>query len=112
MWLSAAHRWQTAWVAFPTTFRFTIGCPWADLLARSTVVLTQGGTSSTLDPLGFGLPLVMIPLGADHFTNARMVSRSGAAVVLDARQYAKRGTGGGRGRDARAGSARGASGGR
>ncbi len=64
---------------------------WADLLARSTLVITHGGASSTLGPLSFGLPIVMIPLAADHFTNARMAGPSGAAVVLDAGALTPRG---------------------
>jgi calicheamicin 3'-O-methyl-rhamnosyltransferase len=57
--------------------------PWADLLARSSVVVSHGGASSTLGPLSFGLPLVIIPIAADHFTNAGLASRAGAATVLD-----------------------------
>ena len=58
--------------------------PWAELLARSSVVVTHGGAGSTLGPLSLGIPLVMIPLAADHFKNAGLVSATGAAVALDA----------------------------
>jgi UDP:flavonoid glycosyltransferase YjiC (YdhE family) len=57
--------------------------PWAPTLARSSVVVSHGGASSTLGPLAYGLPLVLIPMAADHFTNADAASRAGAAVVLD-----------------------------
>lgn len=57
--------------------------PWASLLARSSIVVSHGGASSTLGPLSFGIPLVLIPMAADHFTNADAVSAVGAATVLD-----------------------------
>lgn len=57
--------------------------PWASLLARTSVVVSHGGASSTLGPLAFGIPLVLIPMAADHFTNADAVSAAGAAFVLD-----------------------------
>lgn len=57
--------------------------PWASLLARSSVVVSHGGASSTLGPLSFGIPLVLVPMAADHFTNADAASAAGAATVLD-----------------------------
>ena len=57
--------------------------PWARLLARSSVVVSHGGASSTLGPLSFGIPLVLMPMAADHFTNADAASAAGAATVLD-----------------------------
>lgn len=59
--------------------------PWAELVARSAVVVTHGGAGSTLGPLASGVPLVIIPLAADHFTNAGLAAAAGAAVVLDSR---------------------------
>ena len=58
--------------------------PWATMLARSSVVVSHAGASSTLGPLAFGLPLVLIPISADHFTNADAAAAAGAATVLDA----------------------------
>ncbi|HEX6348624.1 MAG TPA: glycosyltransferase [Candidatus Dormibacteraeota bacterium] len=57
--------------------------PWGDLLERSDAVVAHGGAGSTLAALCQGVPMVVIPLGADHFTNARMLTSSGAALVLD-----------------------------
>ena len=57
--------------------------PWASLLARSSVVISHGGASSTLGPLSFGIPLVLVPMAADHFTNADAASAAGAATILD-----------------------------
>jgi UDP:flavonoid glycosyltransferase YjiC (YdhE family) len=57
--------------------------PWGDLLERADAVVAHGGAGSTLAALCLGVPMVVIPLGSDHFTNARMLESSGAAVVLD-----------------------------
>ena len=58
--------------------------PWTKTLEHTSVVVSHGGASSTLGPLAFGIPLVVIPLGADHFTNAEVTERVGVATVLDA----------------------------
>jgi UDP:flavonoid glycosyltransferase YjiC (YdhE family) len=71
--------------AVPANVQVHEWVPWSELLARSSVVVTHGGASSTLGPLALGVPLVMIPLGADHFTNAELAAATGAATVLDLR---------------------------
>ncbi|MHB8687769.1 MAG: glycosyltransferase [Candidatus Dormibacteraceae bacterium] len=68
----------------PSNIQLHEWVPWAELVARSSVVVTHGGAGSTLGPLSAGIPLVMIPLAADHFKNAGLVSATGAAVALDA----------------------------
>jgi MGT family glycosyltransferase len=56
--------------------------PWTHVLKRAAVAVTHGGAGSTLACLYHGVPIVLVPLGADHFTNCRAIDRSGAAVVL------------------------------
>ncbi len=73
-----------ALVTLPPNIQVHEWVPWSLLLAHSAVVVSHGGASSTLGPLSFGLPLVVIPLGADHFTNAGLMSSAGAAIVLEA----------------------------
>ncbi len=73
-----------ALVTLPANIQVHEWVPWALLLARSAVVVSHGGASSTLGPLSLGLPLVVVPLGADHFTNAGLMSSAGAAIVLEA----------------------------
>ena len=70
--------------SLPSNVQLHEWVPWAELLARTSVVVTHGGAGSTLGPLSLGIPLVMIPLAADHFKNAGLVSATGAAVALDA----------------------------
>ena len=44
--------------------------------------MTHGGAGSTLGALGFGVPLLVVPQGADHFYNADRVVAAGAAIQL------------------------------
>jgi UDP:flavonoid glycosyltransferase YjiC (YdhE family) len=56
--------------------------PLAPLLARCDAVVCHAGTGTMLASLAAGLPLVLIPQGADQFDNARACQRAGAARVL------------------------------
>ena len=52
------------------------------LLPHCAAVVTHGGAGSTLGALAFGLPLLVVPQGADHFYNADRVVAAGAAIQL------------------------------
>ena len=52
------------------------------LLPHCAAVVTHGGAGSTLGALAFGLPLLLVPQGADHFYNADRVVAAGAGVQL------------------------------
>jgi MGT family glycosyltransferase len=52
------------------------------LLSRCDVVVTHGGSGSTLGPLAFGLPLLVLPQGADQYSNADLVVAAGAGRRL------------------------------
>ena len=56
--------------------------PLAPLLAQCDAVVCHAGTGTTLASLAAGLPLVLIPKGADQFDTARACGRAGAAQVL------------------------------
>jgi MGT family glycosyltransferase len=56
--------------------------PQAELLPRVSLVVTHGGSGSMLGALAHGLPLVVVPRGADQFDNAIASSDAGAARVL------------------------------
>jgi UDP:flavonoid glycosyltransferase YjiC (YdhE family) len=55
----------------------------AAVLARCDLVVTHGGAGSVLGALGFGVPLLVLPRGADHFYNAGLVERAGAGRWLE-----------------------------
>ena len=52
------------------------------MLPRSAAVVSHGGSGTTLGALAHGIPLVLLPEGADQFDNADRVEAAGAAVVL------------------------------
>ena len=49
------------------------------LLPHCAAVVTHGGAGSTFGALAFGLPLLIVPQGADHFYNAERIVAAGAA---------------------------------
>jgi MGT family glycosyltransferase len=56
--------------------------PQASLLPGCAVVVHHGGGGTTFGALAHGLPQVVLPQGADNFTNARLLEASGAACTL------------------------------
>jgi UDP:flavonoid glycosyltransferase YjiC (YdhE family) len=52
------------------------------VLPHCACVVTHGGAGSMLGALAFGLPLLIVPQGADHFYNADRAVATGAAVQL------------------------------
>ena len=70
----------------PPTVHVEQWLPLAPLLRRCDAVVCHAGTGTTLAALAAGLPLVLVPQGADQFDNARACERAGAArVVLSTR---------------------------
>jgi UDP:flavonoid glycosyltransferase YjiC (YdhE family) len=59
--------------------------PLAPLLPRCDAAVCHAGSGTTLAALCAGLPLVLVPQGADQHTNAEACRRAGVARVLDAR---------------------------
>lgn len=57
--------------------------PQSLLLPHCDAVFCHGGFSSTLAALLHGLPLVIMPLGADQFENAERATQIGAAEGID-----------------------------
>jgi UDP:flavonoid glycosyltransferase YjiC (YdhE family) len=58
--------------------------PLAELLADVDAVVTVGGAGTVLGALAAGVPLVVMPLGADHAVNASRATAAGAAETVDA----------------------------
>jgi MGT family glycosyltransferase len=56
--------------------------PQALLLPHCATVVTHGGAGSMLGAFAFGLPVLIVPQGADHFYNADRAVAAGAAVQL------------------------------
>ncbi len=58
--------------------------PHAVLLPQCHLVVSHGGSGSVVDALAHGLPMVLLPMGADQPLNAARCETLGVALVLDA----------------------------
>ena len=56
--------------------------PLAPLLPRCHAVVCHAGSGTTLAALTSGLPLVLVPQGADQFVNAAACEKAGVARVI------------------------------
>lgn len=52
-------------------------------LAGCSAVICHGGSGTVLDAISYGLPLVMLPLGADQPLNAARCHQLGCGIVLN-----------------------------
>lgn len=68
--------------SYPANVRLHRYVPQAQLLGRCDLVICHAGAGSILGALGVGLPLLMLPRGADNFYNADRVVAAGAGRVL------------------------------
>jgi UDP:flavonoid glycosyltransferase YjiC (YdhE family) len=66
------------WPANATVERFV---PQAQILPRCAAVVAHAGSGSTLGALAHGLPMLLLPQGADQFDNALACRDAGAAIV-------------------------------
>ena len=66
----------------PPAIRVEQFVPQHQVLASCAAVVSHGGSGTVLGTLAAGLPLVLLPQGADQFENAARCERAGAAVVL------------------------------
>jgi UDP:flavonoid glycosyltransferase YjiC (YdhE family) len=58
--------------------------PQDDVFGEARLVICHGGSGTTFGALAAGLPLVIVPLFADHFSNARRVAEAGAGLCVEA----------------------------
>ena len=54
------------------------------VLPRCDAVVTAGGFNTVMGALQFGLPMLVLPLGADQPRNARRVANLGAGISMEA----------------------------
>jgi UDP:flavonoid glycosyltransferase YjiC (YdhE family) len=67
----------------PENVRVERWVPQAEALAHASLVVCHGGSGTVLGALAANLPLVIMPLFADQFANARTLADAGAAVVVE-----------------------------
>jgi UDP:flavonoid glycosyltransferase YjiC (YdhE family) len=66
----------------PANVRVHRFVPQESLLPHCAAAVTHGGAGSTLGALASGLPVLVIPQGADQFYNAERVVAAGAGIAL------------------------------
>jgi MGT family glycosyltransferase len=67
----------------PPRIRVESFVPQADVLPFCHAVVCHGGSGSVLGALAHGLPVVLLPMGADQPLNAERCAALGAGLVLD-----------------------------
>jgi UDP:flavonoid glycosyltransferase YjiC (YdhE family) len=67
----------------PQNVRAERWVPQAEALAHASLVVCHGGSGTVLAALAANLPLVIMPLFADQFANARTLAEAGAAAVVE-----------------------------
>ncbi|WP_432986247.1 glycosyltransferase [Dactylosporangium sp. CA-233914] len=68
----------------PANVRVQRYVPQAELLPRCSAVVCHAGSGTVIGALAHGLPLVLVPMGADQPANAERCAELGVGVVLDA----------------------------
>jgi UDP:flavonoid glycosyltransferase YjiC (YdhE family) len=58
--------------------------PLGDVLPRCDAVITHAGSGTVIGALAFGLPMVLLPMGADQPLNADRCVSLGVGIALDA----------------------------
>jgi UDP:flavonoid glycosyltransferase YjiC (YdhE family) len=66
----------------PDTVNFEPFAPLNELLSGIDLVVGAGGAGTTISALGAGIPMVLVPQGADQFVQAERACAAGAALQL------------------------------
>jgi MGT family glycosyltransferase len=67
----------------PERIRVERYIPHAEILPRSSMVISHGGSGTVIGALAHGLPMVLLPMGADQPYNAARCEALGVARSLD-----------------------------
>jgi UDP:flavonoid glycosyltransferase YjiC (YdhE family) len=68
----------------PASVRIERYIPQSQLLPHCDLVISHGGSGTVIGALAHGLPMVLLPMGADQPNNAARCAQLGMARVLDA----------------------------
>jgi rhamnosyltransferase subunit B len=64
--------------------------PHAQLFARASAIVHQGGVGTTAQTMRSGCPMIVVPFAHDQFDNAERVRRLGVAQVVPRSRYSAR----------------------
>ncbi len=73
----------SSWGAVPANVHLERFVPQALVLAVADAVVSHAGSGSVIGALSFGLPSVLLPMGADQTHNGERCRQLGVGVVLD-----------------------------
>jgi UDP:flavonoid glycosyltransferase YjiC (YdhE family) len=79
--------------AIPTNVRVEGWVDQSDVMPHADLVVCHGGSGTTLGALAAGVPLVMVPVFADQFENARRVTGARAGLTVRANAVSHQGDG-------------------
>ena len=68
--------------AIPANVHVEEWIPQRDIFPRVAALVCHGGSGTLLGGLAAGLPVVIVPLGADQPHNGRLVAATGAGLTL------------------------------
>lgn len=68
----------------PANVRIERFIPANEILSRCQLVICHGGSGTVIGALAFGVPLLLLPMGADQPLNADRCRALGVATILDA----------------------------
>ncbi|HKP58353.1 MAG TPA: glycosyltransferase [Polyangiales bacterium] len=68
--------------AIPANVHVEAFIPQCDVLSRAAAVVCHGGSGTMLGALAAGVPMVVVPLGADQPHNAQRIAENGAGLAL------------------------------
>ena len=68
--------------AIPDNVHVEAWIPQRDILPRVAALVCHGGSGTLLGGLAAGLPVVIVPMGADQPHNGRLVAAAGAGLTL------------------------------
>jgi len=70
----------------PPSIRVVQYVPQADVLPKAGAVLCHGGFGTVMGAIDSGVPMVLVPLGADQLLNGERAQRLGIATVVEPAQ--------------------------
>lgn len=82
-WLVVMATWKDLGLSnLPSNFIVNSLVPQLQLLKRTSLYITHGGTGSVMGSLWYGIPLVIVPQMPEQFLTANLVTESGLGITI------------------------------
>lgn len=91
--LTVGHRFDRAMLgSVPANVHVEAWVDQVEVLGHADAVVCHGGSGTALGALAAGVPLVVVPVFADQFENARRIAATGAGLVVENATQSARGS--------------------